>query len=65
LKPGRRFIAAAVAWIVMALLAILSPYAEYVNEDFRGGVLLTLMFGIIISAAIASRYTVRENEQRK
>jgi len=56
----RRFIAAAVAWIAMALLAILSPYAGYVNEDIRGFVLLIPMFSIIISGAVACRYTVTD-----
>jgi hypothetical protein len=56
----RRLIAAAVTWIVMGLLAILSPYAGYVNEDFRGFVLLILMFSIIFSGAVACRYTITD-----
>ena len=53
-----RLLIAAAAWIVTGFLAILSTYAVYVNEDFRGFVLLILMFGVIISGAIACRYTV-------
>jgi hypothetical protein len=56
----RRFIAAAVAWTVTALLAILSPYAGYVNEDFLGFVLLILMFSIIFSGAVACKYTITD-----
>jgi hypothetical protein len=55
-----RWLIAGVAWIATALLAILSPYAMYVDVDSRGSVLLILMFGIIISGAIACRYTVRD-----